>query len=135
MGKASRTKGGVIEREIVHRHAEIGVYAEKVPDSGASKYRGTGHDIDVYIRGRDAAPIVTEVKARKNGEGFTVIERWLSDYDALFLRRNAITERDPTTGRFVTKDAPPLVVLPWSTWKRLVSPRLSTQVKSETKRY
>lgn len=120
MGKASRTKGGAVEREIVNRHKEIGIHAERVPDSGASKYRGNGHDIDVYVSGRGRAPMVTEVKARKSGEGFTVIERWLGDFDALFLRRNAVTERDPATGRFITKDAPPLVVLPWSSWARLL---------------
>lgn len=105
MGKLSRDKGGAIEREIVHRHLEIGIHAERVPDSGAAKYRDSGHDVDIYPRGRDHAPLVAEVKARKDGEGFAMLERWLADYDALFLRRNR---------------AAPLVVLPWATWQKLL---------------
>jgi len=45
------------------------------------------------------------VKARGNGSGFTLLEKWLGDYDALFLRRNR---------------AEPLVLLPWSTWVALL---------------
>jgi hypothetical protein len=53
----------------------------------------------------DAAPFVAEVKARKNGSGFTQLEKWLGDYQVLFLRRDR---------------ADPLVVLPWSTWAALL---------------
>jgi hypothetical protein len=45
------------------------------------------------------------VKSRKNGSGFTLLEKWLGDYDALFLRRDR---------------ADPLLVLPWSTWVTLL---------------
>jgi hypothetical protein len=45
------------------------------------------------------------LKARRNGEGFATLERWLSDYDALFLKRN---------------NAEPLVVLPWRVWRNLL---------------
>jgi hypothetical protein len=55
--------------------------------------------------GRDEAPLVAEVKARKNGAGFAVLEGWLGEYDALFLRRD---------------NTDPLVVLPWRTWLRLI---------------
>jgi hypothetical protein len=51
------------------------------------------------------AALVAEVKSRKNGSGFTLLEKWLGDYQALFLRRNR---------------ADPLVVLPWSTWVTLL---------------
>jgi hypothetical protein len=78
---------------------------ERVPLSGASRYRGNGADVDLYVFGPDNAPIVCEVKARASGEGFATLERWLGDADALFLRRDR---------------ADPLVVLPWSTWVRLV---------------
>jgi hypothetical protein len=74
------------------------VHAERYPLSGASRFRGSGHDIDIYPFGRDAAPLVAESNARKDGGGFVQLERWLGDYDALFLRRNS---------------ADPLVVLPW----------------------
>jgi hypothetical protein len=53
------------------------VHAERLPLSGASRYRGNGADVDIYPRGRDEAPFVCEVKAKRNGEGFTTLERWL----------------------------------------------------------
>jgi Holliday junction resolvase len=99
-GARHRQKGSRTEREIVERHQAIGIHAERYPLSGASRFRGSGHDVDLYISGRDAAPIVGEVKARKNGSGFAQLEKWLGTYDALFLRRN---------------HADPLVLLPWST--------------------
>jgi len=45
------------------------------------------------------------VKKRKGGAGFTQLEKWLGNYDALFLRRN---------------HADPMVVLPWRVWSRLI---------------
>ena len=105
MGRMSQRKGKVIEREIVQLHKDIGIHAERYPLSGASHFRGAGHDIDIYARGKDEAPFVAEVKARKNGNGFTTLETWLADYDCLFLRRN---------------HAEPLVVLPWRVWRSLL---------------
>jgi hypothetical protein len=107
-GRASRDKGMRRECEIVAAHAELGIKSERVPLSGASRYRGNGSDIDIYTFGRDAAPLVAEVKARASGEGFAALERWLGDADALFLRRDR---------------AESLVVLPWSTWARLLRRR------------
>ena len=102
MSRSQRDKGARAEREIVDRHkATLNISAERYPLSGASRFRGSGHDVDLYPFGRDAAPLVAEVKARKNGSGFTQIEKWLDSYDVLFLRRNR---------------ADPLVLLPWSTW-------------------
>src|SRR5579875_3484518 len=98
-GRASRQKGDRRERELVALHAAIGVKAERVPLSGAARYQGAGHDLDVYARGPDAAPFVAEVKARASGAGFATLERWLGDHDALFLIRDR---------------AAPLVVLPWA---------------------
>lgn len=103
-GRAPRQKGDRIEREIVKLHIEIGVKAERVPLSGAAGGSFSG-DVDVYAAGPDAAPLVTEVKARANGAGFKNIERWLGENDALFLRRDR---------------AEPMVVLPWRTWRGLV---------------
>jgi hypothetical protein len=54
--------------------------AERVPLSGASRYWGNGADVDVYARGKEEAPFVAEVKARKNGNGFTTLETWLAGY-------------------------------------------------------
>jgi hypothetical protein len=104
-GRARRAKGDRIERELVHRHEEIDVRAERYPLSGASRFRGTGHDLDIYAFGQEQAPIVAEVKGRKNGAGFTTLERWLGDYDALFLRRN---------------NADPIVCMPWRLWARIL---------------
>jgi hypothetical protein len=105
MSRSQRDKGARIERDIVDRHKAINVHAERYPLSGGSRFRGSGHDVDLYPFGRDAAPLVAEVKARKNGSGFTLLEKWLGGYGALFLRRNR---------------ADPLVVLPWSTWVTLL---------------
>jgi Holliday junction resolvase len=105
MGRSSQRKGGRIEREIVALHKDIGVHAERVPLSGASRYQGNGDDVDIYPRGKDEAPFVAEVKARKNGAGFTTLETWLADHDCLFLTRN---------------NAEPLVVLPWRVWRSLL---------------
>jgi hypothetical protein len=67
---------------------------------------GNGCDIDVHVFGPASAPLVGEVKARGNGEGFALLERWLGDADMLFLRRDR---------------AEPLVVVPWRVWARLLS--------------
>jgi hypothetical protein len=105
-GACHRRKGDRIEREIVALHRALGIHAERYPLSGASRFRNSGHDIDLYINGPDAAPAVAEVKARKNGAGWTIIERQLGSFDALFLKSN---------------NRPPLVVLPWRVWTDLLA--------------
>jgi hypothetical protein len=97
-GARHRRKGDRIEREIVERHKAIGIHAERYPLSGASRFRGSGHDLDIYPFGQEQAPIVAESKARRNGAGFVQLETWLGEYDALFLRRN---------------NADPMVLQPW----------------------
>ena len=106
MGKQSRDKGARRELAIVEMHRVLGIRAERVPLSGATRYQGNGADVDLYVRGADAAPWISEVKARGGGGGFTLIKRWLGDYDALFL----IEDREK-----------PLVVLPWSRWQDMVA--------------
>lgn len=108
MGAASRRKGTRIERELVEMHHAVGVHAERYPLSGSAPGVHGGIDLDVYAFGRDEAPLVCEVKARGSGEGFKTLERWLSDADALFLRRDR---------------QGPLVVLPWRVWARLIGKR------------
>lgn len=107
MPKLSRDKGLRIEREIVNAHIGLGVHAERVPDSGASRYRANGADVDIYPWGKHSPPLCCEVKARASGEGFAMLERWLGDADVMFLRRDR---------------ALPLVVVPWETWVRLLKP-------------
>ena len=104
MSAMQRSKGARIEREVVALHKAAGCHAARVPLSGAAGGRFKA-DVDVYPFGQDAAPLVTEVKARASGEGFATLERWLADNDALFLRRDR---------------AEPLVVLPWRTWLRFL---------------
>jgi len=96
VGKFSRDKGGRAERELVHKHRDIGVPAQRVPLSGAVE----GYKGDLIVAGLRA-----EVKARASGEGFKTLEGWLGDNDLLFLRRDR---------------AEPLVVLPWKTWARVL---------------
>jgi hypothetical protein len=104
-GARHRRKGDRCERELVERHKTLGIHAERYPLSGASRFRGLGHDIDIYCFGRDEAPAVAESKARKSGAGFTTLERWLGEYDLLFLRRD---------------HTDPLVLMPWRVWARLL---------------
>jgi len=105
MGAMQRRKGARVENQIARAHRALGIHAERYPLSGATHFRGQGHDLDVYINGRDAPPLATEVKARKAGAGFAQLEKWLGDYDALFLKRN---------------NNDPLVVVPWRIWQRLI---------------
>ncbi len=104
MGKASRDKGLRRERAIVDLHRKCGIHAERVPLSGALRYRGNGADVDIYVRGRE--PLKAEVKARGEGSGFRTLERWLGSNDALFLMRDRAT---------------PLVVVPLHVWMEIVS--------------
>jgi hypothetical protein len=104
-GRGHRLKGHRIEREIVERHSTIGVHAERYPLSGASHFRGSGHDIDIYVFGTEEPPIKAEVKGRKNGAGFVTLETWIGHYDALFLRKDRTD---------------PMVLIPWRVWAQLV---------------
>ena len=63
-GRRSPVKGDRIERKIFSRHAAIGIKAERYPLSGGSRFRGSGHDVDIYAFGKDEAPLVAEVKSR-----------------------------------------------------------------------
>jgi hypothetical protein len=102
-GARHRRKGDRCEREGVDRHLDLGIKAERYP---LSRFRGSSHDVDVYDFGTDEVPLVVEVKARKNGPGFTQLETWLGEYDLLVLRRN---------------HADPMIVLPWRTWAALLT--------------
>ena len=107
-GTKHRRKGSRIELEIVHRHEAQGVHAEKVPLSEAVGGRFSC-DVGIYLDGINEAPWCCEVKARANGEGFKTLENWLGESDALFLRRDR---------------AGPLVLVPWSSWSRLIGSKL-----------
>lgn len=102
MGKRSRDKGKRVELEIVHRHRDLGIDAERVPLSGASGGRFTG---DIVID-QGGSTLRAEVKARADGAGFKQLETWLGDNDLLFLRRDR---------------AEPMVLLTWRTYADLIS--------------
>lgn len=104
-GQGHRRKGDRIEREIVDRHRELGIHAERCPLSAATRYRGSGHDADIYLFGADEAPLKAEVKSRKGGAGFVTLENWIGNYDALFLRKDRTD---------------PMVLIPWRVWCHLV---------------
>jgi hypothetical protein len=101
-GAGHRRKAGRIEREVVDRHRALGVHAERYPLSGSTRFRGSGHDVDVYVFGPDEAPLFAEVKGSKNGAGLTTLEKWLG---LLVLRRN---------------HSEPVIVLPRRIWARLL---------------
>lgn len=111
MGKPSRDKGARRERQVVEMHKAIGIAAERIPLSGAAKYRGEGGDVIVSaVPGAEAWQ--AEVKARAGGEGFVTLERWLGDNDLLVLMRDQ--ERP---GEIAPA---PLVVMPWARWQELL---------------
>ena len=85
-GAKHRQKGDRAEREIVDLHKAMGVYAERYPLSGASRFSGPVMTSIIYALGREAGPLVAEVKARKMAKALS--RRWLGEYDILLLRRN-----------------------------------------------
>ena len=103
-GAGHRRKGDRIEREIVERLKAVGVHAERYPLSGASRFRGKDHDVDVYLFGIEDGPLVTEVKARKEGSGSKLITKWLGENDQLITRDN---------------NADPIVHIPWRVYERI----------------
>lgn len=117
MGKASRDKGLRRERALVEIHTKCGLRAERVPLSGATHYQGNGGDIDIHVRG--AAPIKAEVKARGEGGGFKMLQRWLGDNDALFLWRDHAT---------------PFVVLPLHIWLEVAGRSARLDADADTAR-
>ena len=111
MGRASRDKGARRERDIVNMHRQAGIRAERVPLSGAAHYQGAAHDVDIYPRVGAATsswfssvPICAEIKARKKFPAW--LTDWLADNDALILVEDRADQ--------------PLVVLPWTTWERII---------------
>src|SRR5262245_53677759 len=69
-------------------YRDIDIHAERHPLLSAGRFGDSGHDIDVYAFGSGVAPLVAEVKARKNGAGLAALERWLREYGMLALPRD-----------------------------------------------
>ena len=98
MSRRSTRKGARVEREMVNMLRAAGIQAERVPLSGSCGGSFTG---DLIIDGRYTA----EVKARGNGGGFMLIDRWLEDRDVLIVKRDR---------------RPPLVVLEFDAYTRMI---------------
>mgnify|MGYP003653600174 CR=1 FL=1 len=93
MGKSQRDKGSRVERKILKMFQKLGMEGKRV---GFLPALGIPTKGDLEIEGMNI-----EVKARKNGEGFKVIEQWLSDNDMLVL---------------VANNKEPLIVQTFSNW-------------------
>ena len=100
-GKAARRKGSRVERQIVKLHREVDIKAKRVPLSGAAE----GYKGDIIVELSKGDTLQGEIKARKAGSGFTVIDGWLGDNDILFLKRD---QRRPA------------VYMNWGTYQRLL---------------
>jgi Holliday junction resolvase len=92
-GKMSRSKGARVEREMVNRLRAAGIYAERVPLSGAAGGSFSGDvvipiDPDTMRAIGIGQELRAEVKSRSNGEGFTQLEKWKGTNDILFLKRD-----------------------------------------------
>jgi hypothetical protein len=73
--------------ELVRLHCELGLVAELVPLTGATRGK---RDRDVYCFAPETAPLVCEVEARTTGQGFATLGRWLGDADADLRRDRAL---------------------------------------------
>ncbi len=99
MSNKQRRKGNRVENQMVKLLHEADIPAQKVPLSGQMGGLFSG---DIRI----AEQYTAEVKARKNGEGFATIQRWLGENDFLFLKQDR---------------KPPLVVMTWEMYTALMS--------------
>lgn len=85
MGKPSRDKGALFERQLVHLLQDAGMAAERVPLSGAAGGSFAG-DISVPFLGRD-----NRFEAKIRADGFRELYRWLDKHKGLFLRADRRT--------------------------------------------
>ena len=102
MGNPSKSKGSRVERELVHMHRHRGIPCIRVPLSGAGSIHG-----DLKIGPRQE--FTAEVKARKSGSGFQVLERWMKGVELLILKRDR---------------QEPMVCMSWQVYTELMGARL-----------
>lgn len=103
MSRAQRDKGARAERELVHLLTAAGIKARRVPLSGAVE--GFGGDLLVEDGDGEAR---WESKVRGDGNGFSLLYRWIEDAAVLAVR----ADRKPW-----------LVVVRLEDWIREHSPR------------
>ncbi len=99
MPNRQKHKGNRVENQMVKLLLDADIPAQKVPLSGQVGGLFSG---DIRI----AESYTAEVKARKNGEGFATIQKWLGENDFLFLKQDR---------------KPPLVVMTWEMYTALMS--------------
>jgi|TARA_R100001530_G_scaffold105023_1_gene73221 Holliday junction resolvase len=103
-GLSNKRKGTRVEREMVKKLESEGIPAWRVPMSGA-----LGGSLNSDIKVGPDKEFDVEVKARKGGGGFAVIEKWLGSNHLLFLKRN---------------HAEPMVVMEWTMFLGLMKAKL-----------
>ena len=83
MSSKAKVKGTRVENEIVKLFQAEGFNARRQPLSGA--IQAFPHDVQVkdLFDGTNV-----EVKARKNGEGFTQLDKWKGSADLLVLKKD-----------------------------------------------
>ncbi len=81
MPNRQKHKGNRVENQMVKLLHDADIPAQRVPLSGQVGGLFSG---DIRI----AENYTAEVKARKNGEGFATIQRWLGENDFLFLKQD-----------------------------------------------
>ena len=81
MPNTSKNKGSRVERELVLKHKRQGIPCIRVPLSGGGSISG-----DLLIGPHQEYR--AEVKARKTGAGFAVLEGWLKGNDILILKKD-----------------------------------------------
>lgn len=108
MGKPQRQKGLRNENRIKNLHTDLGIKATRI----SAPYK-SGPDLQITI---DGDSLAGEVKARKDGAGWKIIKRWITNANALFL----VEDREE-----------PLVVLRWETYAALISRKDDPNVLEE----
>lgn len=119
MPSSSKAKGSRVERELAAKLTESGFPSTRVPMSGAaSRYAGAAYESDVRVSWENADAVVetltVEVKARKNGAGFAVLEKWMGTSQILALKRNN-REFD--------------FFIPWKTMVKLLKGQLKVEIR------
>lgn len=115
MTHPNKIKGSRIEREMKEKFINDGFSAKKIPLSGAAEFAGKEYAGDVQVQW-EGETLVTEIKGRKKGAGFKVIEGWLGNKDFLLLKRNR---------------KEPLCVMPWKTLIKLMRGELKIWIDGE----
>jgi hypothetical protein len=104
-GKKHKEKGDRAERWVVEELKALGLYAQRVPLSGAAEGE-FGGDIRFGMPGEFASRWSAEVKSREEGRGWAQVRNWLGYNHCLFLKEDRLD---------------PLVVMPWERFKAIIS--------------